>query len=109
MYHVTTKLCIGSARSNKDDCSLNDCLQVGPNFIPKLFNILMKFRSHPVAITSDIEKAFLMVGISSADRDILRLLWLKDPMNPNSRVIHLRFTRLVFGLRSSPVVLGAVT
>ena len=36
--HSTTKLQIvydGSAKSIKDDCSLNDCLQVGPNFIPK--------------------------------------------------------------------------
>ena len=109
--HSTTKLCIvydGSAKSTKSDYSLNDCLQVGPNFIPKLFNILIKFRSHPITITSDIEKAFLVIGISSSDRDVLRFLWLEDPMNPNSRVIHLRFTRLVFGLRSSPAVLGAV-
>ena len=49
-----------------------------------------------------------MVGISSSDRDVLRFLWLEDPMNPHSRIIHLRFTRLVFGLRSSPAVLGAV-
>ena len=66
----TTKLCIvynGSAKSIKDDYSLNDCLQIGPNFIPKLFNILIKFRSYPIAITADIEKAFLMVGISGSD------------------------------------------
>ena len=109
--HSTTKLQIvydGSAKSIKDDCSLNDCLQVGPNFIPKLFNILIKFRSNPIAVTADIEKAFLMVGISSSDRDVLRFLWFEDPMNPHSRIIQLGFTRLVFGLRSSPAVLGAV-
>ena len=92
--------------SAKDDCSLNDCLQVGPNFIPKLFNILIKFRSYPIAVTADIEKAFLMVGISISDRDVLRFLWLEDPMNPHSGIIHLRFTRLVFGLRSSPAVIS---
>ena len=109
--HATTKLRIvydGSARLARDDCSLNDCLQVGPNFIPKLFNILIKFRSHPIAITSDIEKAFLMISISRVDRDVLRFLWFEDPTNPNSNVIHFRFARLVFGLRSSPAVLGAV-
>ena len=107
----TTKLRIvydGSAKSNTGDCALNDCLQVGPNFIPKLFNILIQFRSHSVALTADIEKAFLMVGISMSDRDALRFLWVEDPMNCASKVIHLRFTRLVFGLRSSPAVLGAV-
>ena len=110
-HSSTTKLRIvydGSAKAGKDECSLNDCLQVGPNFIPKLFNILIKFRSHPIAITADIEKAFLMVGISSLDRDFLRFLWLEDPLNPQSNVTQFRFTRLVFGLRSSPAILGAV-
>ena len=78
--HSTTKLHIvydSSAKSTKSDDSLNDCLQVGPKFIPKLFNILIKLRSPPIAIMSDIEKAFLMIGISSADRDVLRFLGLK--------------------------------
>ena len=107
----TTKLRIvydGSAKSNSNDCSLNDCLQVGPNFIPKLLNILIQFRSHPVALVTDIEKAFQMVGISKLDRDALRFLWVEDPLNSASKIVHLRFTRLVFGLRSSPAVLGAV-
>ena len=33
---------------------------------------------------------------------------MEDPTNVASKVMHLRFTRLVFGLRSSPAVLGAV-
>ena len=40
----TTKLRIvydGSARAQGDDCSLNDCLQKGPNYIPKLFEVLV--------------------------------------------------------------------
>ena len=59
-------------------------------------------------LTADIEKAFLMVGISKPDQDALWFLWVEDPKNSASEVIHLRFTRLVFGLRSSPAVLGAV-
>ena len=34
---------MAQAKAGKDEYSLNDCLQVGPNFIPKLFNILIKF------------------------------------------------------------------
>ena len=49
-----------------------------------------------------------MVGVASADRDVLRFLWLNDPSNPKSSVTQFRFTRLVFGLRSSPAILGAV-
>ena len=49
-----------------------------------------------------------MIGISETDRNMLRFLWLEEPSNPSSKFIHLRFTRLVFGLRSSPAILGAV-
>ena len=42
----TTKLRIvydGSARGLGEHYCLNDCLETGPNFIPKLFNILVQF------------------------------------------------------------------
>ena len=107
----TTKLRImydGSAKAVGDEYSLNDYLLTGPNSIPKLFNILIQFRWNPVAITADIEKAFLMISIKPSDRDFLRFLWIKDTGKPQSELIHLRFTCLVFGLRPSPTVLGAV-
>ena len=61
----TTKVRIvydGSARSAVNSFSHNDCLMTGPNLIPKLFNILVKFRWNLVALTADIEKAFLMMA-----------------------------------------------
>ena len=57
----TTKVRVvydGSAKSNESSLSLNDCLHKGPNLIPKLFDALIRFRNHPVALTGDIEKAF---------------------------------------------------
>ena len=107
----TTKLRIvydGSARALGDLYSLNDCLQTGPNYIPKLLNILMQFQWHRIAIMANIEKAFLMVGVDPPDRDFLRFLWVKDPLKLPYEVIHFRFTQLVFGLRPSTAILGAV-
>ena len=107
----TTKLRVvydGSAKSQPDEPSINDCLEQGPNLIPKLFDILIKFRSHPIALTADIEKAFLMIGINKLDRDMLRFVWFSDPSNIDSEILHLRFTRLVFGLRPSPAILGSI-
>ena len=49
-----------------------------------------------------------MISIKPSDRDFLCFLWIKDTCKPQSELIHLPFTRLVFGLRPSPAVLGAV-
>ena len=98
----------GSARTVGDDYSLNNCLLTGPNCILKLFNILIQFRWSLIAVTADIEKAFLMVSIKPSDRNYLRFLWVKDPSTQNSEIVHLHFTCLVFGLHPSPAVLGSV-
>ena len=68
-----------------------------------LVRILLKFRKNKFAAKADIEKAFLMVGIHPADRDLLRILWIE-----NGEVIVYRFTRLPFGLCCSPFLLAAV-
>jgi len=39
---------------------------------------------------------------------MLRFLWLKEPFNEDSDIIELRFTRLVFGLKPSPAILGTI-
>ncbi|XP_015760975.1 PREDICTED: uncharacterized protein LOC107340135 [Acropora digitifera] len=106
----TTKLRVvydGSAKASKNERSLNDCLQTGPNLLPHVFNMIANFRKNIVGLTADIEKAFLMVGIQDDQRDFLRFLWFDDPSLENPKIIHLRFTRLVFGLHPSPAILGA--
>ena len=60
----------GSARDKDGSPSLNDCLFPGPNYVPMLFDILLRFRTYPIALTGDIEKAFLMIRIAE-DRDDL--------------------------------------
>ena len=106
----TTKLRIvydGSANPPGHNHSLNDCLQTGPNYTPQLFDTLVKFRWHKIGRTADIEKAFLMVEISETDKDMLRFLYFKDPGDLNSENEHLKFTRLVFGMRPSPAIFGS--
>ena len=104
----TTKVRIvydASARSSGP--SLNDCLHTGPKFDQKILDILLRFRSHRVALTADIEKAFLMISVTERDRDVLRFLWIDDISKVNPEVVTLRFARVVFGVSSSPFLLNA--
>lgn len=86
---------------------MNDCLQVGPNLIPQLFDVLVKFRLNPIALTADIEKAFLMISMNKSSKDLLRFLWFNDPTVVHPDVVQFRLCRLVFGLRPSPSILGS--
>ena len=105
---TTSKLRIvydASAKTNGP--SLNDCLYTGPSFGQSIFDILLRFRFHRVALAGDIEKAFLMVSVQEKDRDSLRFLWTRDVKGEVPDVVVLRFTRVVFGVNSSPFLLNA--
>ncbi|EPB72220.1 integrase core domain protein [Ancylostoma ceylanicum] len=89
--------------------SLNDMLHQGPLLLPNLLGILMRFRTGKIATTADIEKAFLQVRLHEEDRDVTRFLWVKDLKKPpdDYNIITFRFTRVTFGLNSSPFLLAA--
>ncbi len=100
----TTKVRIvydGSAKSSKEEQSLNDCLETGTNHIPLVFNMLANFRANRIGLIADIEKAFLMIGIKEEDRDMLPFLWFNDPAASAPEISKLMFNGLVFGLRPS--------
>jgi hypothetical protein len=84
--------------------SLNDLLQKGPNLIELIPSILLRFRRHQVGVLSDIRKAFQMIDVKEEDRDYLRFLWWDN----KGQVIKFRHRRVVFGINSSPFLLGAV-
>ncbi|XP_006818999.1 uncharacterized protein LOC102803656, partial [Saccoglossus kowalevskii] len=87
---------------------LNDCLQTGPSLLNDLTAILLRFRLHRVALTGDIEKAFLNVRLDEKDRDFTKFLWLSDPSDPESQFNVYRFKSVLFGAVSSPFILNAV-
>ena len=95
-----------SARSANGP-SLNDCLLKGPKFNQLTFDLLARFRSYKVALTADLEKAFLMVSVEEADRDTLRFLWVKDFKRETPEFMVYRFTCVLFGVSSSPFLLNA--
>ena len=97
-----------SCHQSKDHPSLNDCLMVGPPFQNEICSIILRFRFHAIALSTDIEKAFLHVNLNEADRDYTRFLWLSIPSDPESAFQTYRFKSVLFGSASSPFILNAV-
>ncbi|XP_061712795.1 uncharacterized protein LOC133521744 [Cydia pomonella] len=93
----------------KNEKSLNECLYRGPNMLEDLTGLILKFRIGKIAITADVEKAFLQVGLQEEDRDVTRFLWVKDLEKELSEdnIMQYRFCRVPFGVISSPFLLAA--
>ena len=97
---TTTKLRVvfdASAKSSTG-ISLNDTLQVGPTIYASLTNILIRFRSFKIAVSSDICKMYRAVELSPSDRDLHRFVWRRDSSTPLSDY---RMTRITFGVAAS--------
>ena len=97
-----------SSRGNRNCASLNDCLMVGPPFLNDLCAILLRFRKHAFALSTDIAKAFLHVKLHESDRNFTRFLWPENPESLDSNLQIYRFKVVPFGSSSSPFMLGAV-
>ena len=103
----TTKLrIVFDASSKTEGVSLNGCLNSGPCLVANLFDVLLRFRCHQIALISDIEKAFLQVSIAPEHRDFLRFLWVSDVNEAHLKIVIKRMTRTMFGVTSSPFLLG---
>ncbi|XP_053961109.1 uncharacterized protein LOC128865111 [Anastrepha ludens] len=73
----TTKLRVvfdGSAVTTSG-LSLNEILMARPTIQPKLFDILIRFRTFPVALIGDICKMYRCVRVSAADNIFQCILW----------------------------------
>ena len=106
---TTTKVRVVFDASAKDrsGTSLNSCLYTGPCLLKTVVEIMTRFRLYPIALTADIEMAFLMISVWPPDRDALRFLWLNDINAPSPQTVIYRFARVVFGVSCSPFLLNA--
>jgi hypothetical protein len=96
---TTTKLRIvfdGSAKTSSGQ-SINDVLLVGPTLQENLYNIMIRFRWHIVAVSGDITKMYLQVALAQKERDFHRVLW----MDKKGNLLTYRMTRVTFGLGPS--------
>ena len=97
-----------SFHSSPDNPSLNGCLLVGPPFLNNMCSILLRFRTFTYGLSTDIEKAFLHVGLDDNDRDFTRFFWLSNSKDPEREFQVFRFKTVLFGSASSPFILRSV-
>ena len=90
-----------SAKFN--DASLNSVLMSGPDLKNRLLGILLCFRSHPVAVTVDIEQMFYSFLVREDHSNFLRFLWYRTN-NPDKDLVEYRMRAHVFGNTPSPAI-----
>ncbi|VDI57329.1 Hypothetical predicted protein [Mytilus galloprovincialis] len=78
-----------------------------PPITNDITELLTRFRTQKFAMTTDIEKAFLQVGLHKSDRDVTRFFWLSDPTDSTSPFTTYRFKSVLFGATCSPFILNA--
>jgi len=86
----TTKLSVvfDESAASSSGYSLKHVLMAGPVIQPKLFQILLRFHSHPVAITGDICKMYPCVRVHAEDSHLQCILW-RDSLQDQLRVFKL--------------------
>ena len=79
--------------------SLKKSLLTGPDLLQNLIYVLLRFRQHPYAVSTNIEGMFLQVGVLPSDQPSLRFLWREDP---TTNVVVYQYTRHIFGAKDLP-------
>ena len=78
--------------------SLNSYLHAGPNLLPKLLEVYLRFRIHKVGFQADVHSAFHQISVPETDQPFLQFTYEEE-------VLH--FTRAVFGVICSPSMFHA--
>lgn len=87
----------GSAASSSG-ISLNDVLLKGPKVQPDIFNILIRFRLHQVAITADVAKMYRQVLVTLDDCDPQCIVYRKSP---TEQLQHYLLCTVKYGTKSA--------
>jgi hypothetical protein len=84
---------------------LNSCLETEPNQIQPLFDVMVRFRHHRIALSADVEKAFLQIRSAEEDLDWVRFIWVDDPFAVEPKFVHYRWKSVVSCVTTSPFLL----
>uniref|UniRef100_A0A182PUN4 DUF1758 domain-containing protein n=1 Tax=Anopheles epiroticus TaxID=199890 RepID=A0A182PUN4_9DIPT len=87
----------GSAKTSTG-LALNEVLLNGPDLQDSLFDLVLRFRSYPIALIADIEKMYLQVKVHPEHTSLQRILWRNSE---EEHINHYELQRVIFGLTPS--------
>ena len=96
------RVCQDSSSKVENNTYLNGHLCTGPDLLNGLVGILLRFRRHEVAVSSDIRGFFHMIHVHEDDIAAFRFLFFKDESMTD--IIELESTVHILGAGSSPPV-----
>ncbi|XP_026828139.1 uncharacterized protein LOC113562571 [Ooceraea biroi] len=79
--------------------TLNQHLMVGPNLLPVLVNIVMRWRLHQFVLVADIEKMYRQIIVHPEDRGLQTILWRE---NSSQEVREYRLNTVTYGTTCAP-------
>ena len=102
----TTKLCIvfDASAKTSNGLSLTDLILPGPSLYPMITSLIIKFRTHKIAISSDISKMFGEIVLNPEHSDFHQFLRRIS----QGQIEDWRMLRLTFGVSSSPYLASQI-
>lgn len=100
VHHNGKNRVVFNCSFNYQGQNLNDLLLPGPVLGPSLLAVLLRFREHSIAVSSDIRGMFHQIRLLPEDRPLLRFLWRDLKAQEPPRVFEWQV--LPFGTTCSP-------
>lgn len=107
-HHCVTKVEDGVSKirvvfdasaSSSNGKSLNSIMMIGPVVQNDLVSILIRFRLHKYAFSTDISKMYRQIRMTERDTHLQYILWRE---NPSSKLQTFRLTTVTYGTSAAP-------
>jgi hypothetical protein len=97
----TTKLrqVFNASQKTKNGMSLNEQLAIGKIVQPTIFQLMLRWRQHRIAVVADLEKMYKQLKIDQSQYKYQMVLWRDHPSEP---IRTYALTTVTFGLGDSP-------
>lgn len=95
----------GSAKA-LNNCSINDYLHSGPNLLPDLTSLILRWRKYEFVFVTDIQQMFRQILIHPCDQVFQCILWR---FNSDEPISTWQLQTVTYGMVSSPFLAIRVT